>query len=71
MNKNNNDVLTDEELENVVGGATCYYEKGYDDEMGDYYLVTTPDGEVRVPANDWADWVNKLTDQGHTIESRG
>ena len=71
MNNIKDSILTDEELDKVVGGFVCYYEKAYDEEIGDYYNCTTPDGTVKIPADDWADWVYKLTEQGHTIEARG
>ena len=67
-------LLTDEELENVVGGRTYEYEYVNDTEKGDYYRCTTYDDgtstTISIPASEWDNWINNLN-QGDTIINIG
>lgn len=74
--KNNQDaLLTDEELDNVVGGRTYEYEYVRDPEgKGDYYKCTTCDGDTTttmcISVDEWDKWINNLN-QGDTIINVG
>ena len=68
MNLKERELLTDEELDTVVGGKTYEYEFVEDTENGDFYRCNIYDNDnsttICIPANEWDKWVNSSTQTG-------
>ncbi len=74
MKNINDSILTDEELDKVVGGNGITYEYKLitDDPKGDYYQCNIYEngnfsGTTNIGTNEWDEWVNKVTSNGDTI----
>ena len=67
MNLKERELLTDEELDTVVGGTDYLYERVFDKGMGDCYRLTNDDSTVLVAVNDWEDWLKQQKEKGNTV----
>ncbi|MBQ2594306.1 MAG: hypothetical protein II567_13630 [Candidatus Riflebacteria bacterium] len=69
MDFNEDYLLSDYELDDVVGGKTYTYQLMHHPTKGDYYKCVSPGRTICIGANKWDEWIKKCNERGDKLIS--